>query len=256
MNLSAPNTIHALDIEAFARDCLRCKPDPDQVPALHPFTRRGILNCCRQWGKSTTVAVRAVHHALHRPGSLTIVASPSARQSAEFVRKAEDFLRLLGIPIRGDGDNDISLVFPNGSRIVGLPGREGTIRGFSNVSLLLIDEASRVPDALYHALRPMTAANPNAAIWLMSTPNGRQGFFYDEWVNGGSIWTRIEAPATHCPRIRPEFLAEEQLHVPDQTFRQDYLCEFTTSDQSYFDPDAIDAAFGRTGLRPVQSNPD
>jgi hypothetical protein len=54
----------------------------------------------------------------------------------------------LGITPRGDGDNQTSLLFPNGSRIVGLPGMEATVRGFSAVSLLLIDEASRVEDSM------------------------------------------------------------------------------------------------------------
>ena len=40
---------------------------------------------------------------------------------------------------------------PNGSRIVGLPGKEANIRGYS-ANLLIIDEASRVPDDLYKAL--------------------------------------------------------------------------------------------------------
>ena len=65
--------------------------------------------------------------------------------------------RGLGIRPRGDGDNAISLQLPNGSRIVGLPGKEATVRGFSAVSLLLIDEAARVEDAMYKALRPMLA---------------------------------------------------------------------------------------------------
>jgi hypothetical protein len=86
-----------------------------------------------------------------------IVASPSHRQSGEFVRKAAGMVRRLGIKPQGDGDNDISLELPNRSRIVGLPGVEGTVRGFSAVSLMLIDEASRVDDGMYQALRPMLA---------------------------------------------------------------------------------------------------
>ena len=236
-------TRHIVDVVAFARESLAFHPGPDQIQALDPSIRRGLLNCCRQWGKSTTIAIRAVHQALHYPESLTVIASPSGRQSAEFVRKAGGFLRLLGIAPRGDGDNSISLALPNGSRIVGLPGREATIRGFSGVSLLLIDEASRVPDDLYHAVRPMIAANAHAALWLMSTPNGRQGFFYDEWQQGGPEWTRIETPATECPRIRPEFVEEERRHLTDQKFRQEYLCEFIAADHAYFDPEAIDDAF-------------
>src|SRR5215467_12406076 len=98
---------------------------------------RGLLNCSRQWGKSTVSAAKALYTAWHEAGSLTLVVSPSARQSGEFLRKAEGFARRLGIRPRGDGDNEISLALPNGSRIVGLPGAEATIRGFSAVSLVL-----------------------------------------------------------------------------------------------------------------------
>jgi hypothetical protein len=81
--------------------------------------RRGIVNCTRQWGKSTVTAAKAVHRAYSVAGSLTLVVTPSARQSGEFLRKAEEFVRRLGIKVRGDGDNEISIAFPNGSRIVG-----------------------------------------------------------------------------------------------------------------------------------------
>jgi hypothetical protein len=197
------------------------------------------------YGVSGGVAIRAIHQAVDCPGSLTIVAAPTERQSAESIRKAAGFLRKLDIRPRGDGDNKISLLLPNGSRIVGLPGDADTTRGFSNVSLLLIDEASRVPDEFYESLRPMLAANADASLWLMSTPNGRQGFFYDVWSQGGPSWTRIEAPATQCPRISPAFLEEERQSTTNDSFRQEYLCEFIRADFAYFDPELVAAAFRR-----------
>jgi hypothetical protein len=171
--------------------------------------------------------------------------APSGRQSSEFVRKGGDLLRKLGIRPRGDGDNQISLLLPNGSRIVGLPVGADTTRGFSNVALLLIDEAARVPGDAYTALRPMIATNPNAAVWMMSTPNGRQGFFYEEWTRPDSNWLHIEAPATRCPRIPASFLEEERRTMVDQAFRSEYLCEFVAADFAYFDPDSVAAAFRR-----------
>src|SRR5665213_557038 len=100
-------------------------PDKRQEEVLRSKAKRGILNCTRQWGKSTTAAAKAVHRAYAEAGSLVLVASPSERQSGEFVRKAGAFLLKLGIAPRGDGDNGTSLLLPNGSRIVGLPGNEG-----------------------------------------------------------------------------------------------------------------------------------
>jgi hypothetical protein len=133
------------------------EPDELQARVLESNAHRGILNCSRQWGKSTVGAVMAVHRAMTRPGSLVVVASPSDRQSSEFVRKCRAILSELKIRVRGDGHNSISIVLPNQSRIIGLPGVDGTVRGFSAVSLMIIDEASRVRPEIYKALRPMLA---------------------------------------------------------------------------------------------------
>ena len=64
-------------------------------------------------------------------------------------------------------------------------------------------------------------------------------------VSPDAPWTRIEIPATRCPRIHPERLEEERRHMPDQTFRQEYLCEFVTADFAYFDPESVARAFER-----------
>jgi hypothetical protein len=216
-------------------------PDPTQVRVLNTPAIRGVLNCTRQWGKSTVTAAKAVHQAWSRKGSLTIVVSPTARQSGELVRKAAGFANRLGIRAKGDGDNEISLEFPNGSRIVGLPGTEATVRGFSAVSLLLVDEASRVCDELYLAVRPMLAVSAGA-VWLMSTPFGKRGFFWETWENGGPEWERIQVKAEDCPRIPEAFLTEEKRTMGDRWFRQEYGCEFVDSVSGLFDRDLIERA--------------
>ena len=225
------------DIVAFARERMGFDPDEKQELVLRGG-RRGIVNCTRQWGKSTVTAAKAVHRAYSVAGSLTLVVTPSGRQSGEFLRKAEEFVRRLGIKVRGDGDNEISIAFPNGSRIVGLPGNEVTARGYS-ASLLLIDEAARVDDRLYRAMRPSLAAT-NGDLWLMSTPYGKRGFFWEEWDHGGSEWERISVPATECPRISPELLAEESAKG-DETYRREYMCEFGEMEGAVFSQESIDA---------------
>jgi hypothetical protein len=200
-----------------------------------------VLNCTRQWGKSTVTAAKAVREAWSRKGSLTIVVSPTARQSSELVRKASQLASRLGVPDRGDGDNEISLAFPNGSRIIGLPGTEATVRGFSAVSLLLVDEASRVSDQLYLAVRPMLAVS-RGSVWLMSTPYGKRGFFWDTWDGGGPAWERVRVTAAECPRIPKEFLKEEMATMGDQWFRQEYCCEFVDSVSGVFDRDLVNGA--------------
>jgi len=187
-------------------------------------------------------AAKAVHQCFAEPGSLTIVVSPTARQSGEFVRKASEFATRLKQHPKGDGDNEISLAFENRSRIVGLPGSEATVRGFSAVSLLLVDEASRVSDELYLAVRPMLAVS-QGTMWLMSTPYGKRGFFYETWEHSKGEWDRVRVTAAECPRIAPAFLEEERAAMGDRWFRQEYGCEFTETVESVFDRDMVERAF-------------
>ncbi|MBK9169306.1 MAG: hypothetical protein IPM24_17840 [Bryobacterales bacterium] len=154
-----------LDACGFARGALGFTPDPVQAAILRSTSRRILLNCCRQWGKSTVTAALIAHRLVHGgPSTLILAVAPALRQSGELLRKVARFLALCGLPTRGDGDNALSLLLPNGARVVGLPGGDATIRGFSAVSLLVLDEAARVSDETYFALRPTLATNPNAAL--------------------------------------------------------------------------------------------
>jgi len=238
------------DAVSWVRERLGFAPDEAQARLLGSRSSRGILNCTRQWGKSTIAAAKAVHQAMTAAGSLSLVVSPSARQSGEFLRKAEEFVMRLGMRPKGDGENTLSVAFPNGSRIVGLPGNEATVRGFSAVALLLVDEASRVSDTLYQAIRPMLAVS-RGALWLMSTPNGPRGFFYETWMKGGADWTRVRVPATECPRIGADHLEEERVWLGDRGFRQEYLCEFVAMEGAVFDRAMVEQAV-RYDFKPLE----
>jgi Terminase large subunit, T4likevirus-type, N-terminal len=239
----------SLDGVEWVRVKLGFAADETQARVLRTSGQRGILNCTRQWGKSTVTAAMAVHHAMTRAGSLTLVVSPSARQSGELLRKAEGFAAKLGIRPKGDGHNQISLAFPNGSRMVGLPGNDATVRGFSAVSLLLVDEASRVSEDLYRAVRPMLAVS-GGTLWLMSTPWGKRGFFWDAWRDAGGEWERVQVTARQCPRIAKKFLDEEERAMGERWFRQEYLCEFTETSGALFSEDDLRRAV-RADVEPL-----
>ena len=196
--MDVPALANSLCAQAFARNVLGFIPDELQAQVLDCYADRVILNCTRQWGKSTVCAAKAVYLAYASPAPSSSWPAHLRARAREFVRKAALFLRKLGIKPRGDGDNDISLALPNGSRIVGIPGIEATVRGFSSVSLMLVDEASRVPDELYRALRPMLAVG-GGSLWLLSTPYGKRGFFYNEWANGGNRLDPLPHPRHRMP---------------------------------------------------------
>jgi hypothetical protein len=201
---------------------------------------RAILNVTRQGGKSTVAALLGLYEARYKPRSLTLIVSPSDRQSGELFRKMLELRELLPdrLPLMDDTKRTMS--FRGGGRVVSLPGSEATIRGYSAVSLLIEDEASRVEDSLYLATRPMLATT-RGRLLLLSTPWGARGHFHREWTTGEN-WLKVHITAHQIPRISSEFLEEERLALGDLWYRQEYLGEFANAVDSVFLEDAIQAA--------------
>lgn len=214
------------------------EPDPWQASLLRSQARRILINCSRQAGKSTVSAALAVHTALYDPGSPILVLSPSQRQSQELFRKCLEVYRALDRPVPAEAESALRLELETGSRIIALPGKEGTIRGISGARLLIIDEASRVPDSLYMAVRPMLAVS-GGRIALLSTPFGTRGFFYGAYQTRDQ-WDYYEVPATDCPRISPEFLEEERRTMGDFWFLQEYMCRFLDAQGAAFRAEDIE----------------
>ena len=230
----------AQDAVAFAQ-LVGIEADPWQQKMLRTKSRRLLLNCSRQAGKSTSASVLGLHRAIYKPESLILLVSPSMRQSSELFRKVLSLLNQLEPRPSLTEESATKLTLDNGSRIVSLPSSEETIRGYSAVNLMIIDESSRVEDVLYESVRPMLAVS-NGSLILMSTPHGKRGHFYEAWENGGDIWERIKITVDQVPRISPEFVAEERARG-DFFFKQEYCGEFLDTDNQVFSTEYIEAAF-------------
>lgn len=216
-------------------------PDPWQANVLRSPAKRMLLNCSRQSGKSTTTALAALHQAIYQPSSLILLLSPSQRQSAELFRKVADVYTAIGATIPPKAESALRLELENGSRVISLPAREATIRGFSGVALLVVDEASRVPDELIAAVRPMLAVS-DGRLLALSTPFGTRGWWYEAW-RGPDAWERVKVTAEQCPRISPAFLEEERRTIGAWWFEQEYLCEFLDAQTQAFRTVDVEAAF-------------
>jgi len=215
-------------------------PDRWQADLLKSEARQMILLCSRQAGKSTVSSLLALHAALYQPMALILLLSPSLRQSQELFRKVKDSYNMLAASaVTAREESSLRMEFSNGARIVALPGKEeATIRGFSGVSLLIVDEAARVSDALYQAVRPMLAVS-GGRILALSTPFGRRGWFHHEWTEGGALWHRTKVTAHDCPRISREWLARERKQIGEWWYRQEYEVAFVESVDSVFAYDII-----------------
>lgn len=133
-----------------------------------------------------------------------------------------------------------SLVLPNRSRILALPGAAHSNRGYS-ANLLLFEEAAFIPDPVFTALLPSLAAT-GGALWLISSAGAPSGFFYDIWTRPDLPYTRFKVVATQCPRITPGHLEEARLALGDLRFRREYLCEFSPEELPIFSAGLLESA--------------
>lgn len=230
----------ALDPVLFAQ-AAGIEPDDWQAEVLRSGAPRMLLNCSRQSGKSTITAALAMHTAIFDPGALVLLLSPSLRQSQELFKKCLAVYRGAGRPVSPAAESAMRLELDNGSRVVSLPGTETSIRGYSAVRLLIVDEAARVEDGLYLSVRPMLAVSAGRLIAL-STPFGTRGWWYEAW-RGDEPWERYEVPAAMCPRIPASFLAEERRNMGEWWYTQEYECRFMEGQTQVFTREEVDRAF-------------
>lgn len=237
-------------------------PDDWQADLLRSQARQMIVLTSRQVGKSTTTAILAAHTALYHPGEPVLLLSPSLRQSGQIFGKVKWVLKRLGAgaaPVETDSALGVKLA--NGSEIVSLPGKGATIRGFSGVRLIVVDEAAFVADDLYTAISPMLAVSGGRMI-LLTTPFGKRGFLYEEWTRAeqqerdgvAPDWERVEITADLCPRIPEAFLEAERRKL-GILFDQEYMCKFLDVTRAVFRHDDVARAI-TDDVRPLFDDDD
>jgi hypothetical protein len=248
------------------------EPDPVQI-AVATTPGDQLVLAHRQRGKSRIAAAIALQDACTVPGSLVLLVSRSMRQSGELFRKVREFHNLVQ-PMPLVKDTEHELEYPNGSRIISLPASPDTIVGYSSVYRLILDEAARIPDETYFAVRPMLARS-GGSILAISTPFGRRGWFYEAWEgtkadaqaldlqtverlladldfpveeysessgtaarwddsDGVAQWVKTFAPVTYYPQLSKAYIAQERRSIPALWFDQEWLCKFVELGQVVF----------------------
>ncbi len=224
--------------------------DEKQKEILRSDHKRIIINCHRQWGKSSLASALVFHRALFYPGSLCLLIAPSLRQSLENFRKIIDSMDGFDPKPEMEEDTKLTLMLANKSRIVSLPGSQKTIRGFSGPDVVVVDEAAQADDALFDAVLPMLTSNPVGRLILASTPWGRRGFFYRTWVGESPGWHRVQVRAQDNLRLSPPFLEEMRAELGDFKYKQEFECEFLELESAFFSGVEVESIFS-SAIQPL-----
>lgn len=217
-------------------------PDPWQRAFLSSSDHWNLILCARQIGKSLVVSMLALHTALTKPGSTTVVIAPIEPQANELLRKVITTFNRLGRPMGVKREAVTTLELVNGSRVIALPGKERSVHSYT-ADLLVIDEAARVPDEVFHSASPQLSASKGRLVAL-STAFSKTGWFYTEWAEGEG-YRRWSITARECPRHTPEFLARERRSMGERWFNMAFLNVFG---------DDVAAVFGTGDVRAAVSS--
>lgn len=157
-------------------------------------------------------------------GGFVLIVSASGEQVKEFHRRFLEIYHRFPV-VKPYGELKIlGSEFVNGGRVVTHCHNEKTVRGYHGVRLLILDEAARISDELFGAIRPSIVISRGRTVAL-STPFGQRGWFHREWTEGVN-WARAEVPYHQCPRIPQSFVDDERMKHGELWVAQEYECRF------------------------------
>jgi hypothetical protein len=212
---------YRVDPVLWVRETLDMTPTPWQETFLRSPQGASILALtARQVGKTTTAAWGIAHSMLFTTGSLSVIACPAQRQSAEAVRRVREVVVKAGAAL--EINNVYGLELKNGSRVLALPGSDDSIRGLTVDGWIVADEAARLPNDLIAALRPMRARRPQARFAMLSTAWNRTDPFWTAWASDEQSWIRLNATAD-TTLFSAEFLEQERRALGEDVFKREYL---------------------------------
>ena len=192
----------------------------------------------RQVGKSTVVSVGVGRKAIAEKNKTIIIIAKVERQALLMFEKVLAYIHSEAKYMIKGKPTKHRLELKNGSVIHCVPtGESGYgIRGHT-VDLLVADEASFINDAVWDAVTPMLAIT-KGELWLLSTPHGREGFFYRAYND--PKFKSFHVSSEDCPRRDDDFLKAERERMTKAAYRQEYLGEFVDELHRFFPDELIE----------------
>ena len=214
---------YRVDPVIWVREVLGVEPKAWQAEFLRAPQGSSILALtARQVGKTTTAAWAMAHVALHVPSSLSVVACPAQRQSAEPVRKVKETLIKAGVKLKND--NVYAVELENGARVLALPSSHDSIRGLTVDGWIVADEAAQLSPDLLAAVHPMRARRPQARFAMLSTAWSRTDPFWTAWDSDDPSWIRLKATADiDATPFADGFLEQQRRTLGEDYFKREYL---------------------------------
>lgn len=213
-------------------------PYPWQERLLLSTSKRVLVLCSRQIGKSESTAAKAAHECAFRPPATVGITSDSQDHSKLLLAKARGYLRQLEgdlFRLKKDGDEIVEL--SNGSELRALPGTKKAIRGYA-LTLAIVDEGAFTDNGLLSVFEPTLAATKGSLYALTSAGEEPAGWFWRYFTQDGRFseedaprlardeWERYLIPATECPHVFSQAELDAKREKDPVGFAREYMCRF------------------------------
>ena len=204
--------------------------------------REIVMNFSRQSGKTTMAEILLIETMVKKKCNCAYI-SPSYSQGKKVFREIAALLNQTKL-IAKKNSTDLTISLINGSFLQFFTAQSPTaIRGNTISGLLVIDEAAYLPETTPDGqllwsmvIQPITKAK-KPKILFISTPNGKQGLFYDKYLEGLNSDT---VKTVECNIYEDITISKEDIELLRQTtpplaFKQEFECKFLDSALTVFE---------------------
>ena len=200
------------------------------------------MNFSRQSGKTTMAEILLIETLVKSKTNCAYI-SPSYSQGKKVFREITQLLGQTQL-IAKKNSTDLTISLINGSFLQFFTAQSPTaIRGQTISGLLVIDEAAYLPETTPDGqllwsmvIQPITKAK-KPKILFISTPNGKQGLFYDKYLEGLNSDT---VKTVECNIYEDTTVSKEDIELLRQTtpplaWQQEFECKFLDSALTVFE---------------------
>lgn len=209
--------LYAGDTVRMVREVLAFEPDADQQAIMRAYDageRRISIRSGHGTGKTTTLALITVHHALTKFPQAVVATAPTSSQLFDaLAAQTKAWFKKLPGPLQELFDiksESITLVAAPEESFVSFrtsrPEMPEALAGVHSEHVLLIgDEASGIPEAVYIAAAGSMSGH-NACTILAGNPVRTAGLFYDTHHDVAHMWRTFHLSCLNNPRISQDFI--------------------------------------------------
>ncbi len=206
-------------------------------------SQRFHINKARQIG-ATEIILRELAFGCFNKycgGKILIIAGTRLETSIKIMLRLKKLFKNISWTV-ASGKNRLVLKLVNGTEIEALPSNSYAIRGDTKIKAVFLDEAAhfnRSDDSIVmDAIAPIIFSN-KSDLFLVSTPNGRRGFFY-----------QISAKKNDYIKIKWDYTValdwiysnedvKKELQRMDIDVEQEYKCKFMSNRNAAIPPEIV-----------------